>query len=307
MPNISIIIPTYNRGHLILETLESVFAQTYQDFEVIVVDDGSTDNTEQILSKYMERIRFFRQENSGPSVARNLGIFNAKGAHIAFLDSDDLWYPSKLEKQVAIFESNPKIGLVYCDCSRGPTIQDLPVGWFTDMKPPSGNIFDRLVNDNLIWTPTVLVRKDIFIHCGVFDTTLRGAEDYDLWLRIAFFFECFFIQEVLCHIRDHAGRTVKTMDFSLDQSRAFEIQYNRWSFLPGFQSKFKHRVAATYFNSADAARKAGDYYNAYLLMKKGCLYSSHTIRNSIKMMLYLLCPHFIRWFDSRKRQLLNIL
>ena len=114
-PRVSVVIPTYNYGHLLEQSLESVFAQTYKDYEVILVDDGSTDDTPGIAARYEGRIRYFRKENGGPSSARNEGIRQARGPLIAFLDSDDLWLPHKLAVQTAFADAHPEYGLVYCD------------------------------------------------------------------------------------------------------------------------------------------------------------------------------------------------
>src|SRR3990170_2838516 len=115
MPKVSVIIPTYNREKYIVETLQSVFAQTFTDYEVIVIDDGSTDNTADVLRPYLDRIVYIRKPNGGQGSARNVGIKVAKGEYIAFLDSDDLWMPEKLELQVKYLDNNKDAGLVFTD------------------------------------------------------------------------------------------------------------------------------------------------------------------------------------------------
>jgi glycosyltransferase involved in cell wall biosynthesis len=112
MTEISVIISAYNSSQYILEALDSVFAQSFTDFEVIVVDDGSTDDTRQKIHNYPHAIRYFYQENGGPSKARNLGIRESKGKYIAFLDANEIWLPSKLDKQLAEFKKNPELGMV---------------------------------------------------------------------------------------------------------------------------------------------------------------------------------------------------
>ncbi len=111
MPKVSVIIPTYNRAHFLCEALDSALSQTFKDFEIIIVDDGSTDNTKQVLEKYGSRIYYIYQENKGRAEARNTGIRRAKGEHIAFLDDDDIWLPNKLEKQVFFLDARPDIGI----------------------------------------------------------------------------------------------------------------------------------------------------------------------------------------------------
>src|SRR5262249_46275201 len=118
MPKVSVVMPVYNGERFLRESLESVFAQTFQDFEMLCVDDGSTDRSASILQQYGPRIRVVRQENAGQSAARNAGVALAQGRYIAFLDQDDLWYPSKLMSQVAAIEANPHAVLVHCDFDR---------------------------------------------------------------------------------------------------------------------------------------------------------------------------------------------
>src|SRR4030042_587586 len=113
MPKVSVIITTYNRVHFVCEAIDSVLNQTFKDFEIIVVDDGSTDNTKEALKRYSKNIFYIYQSNKGRSQARNTGLKVAKGDYIAFLDDDDIWVPHKLEKQVAFMDSNPNIGLVH--------------------------------------------------------------------------------------------------------------------------------------------------------------------------------------------------
>ena len=114
MKTVSVIIPAYNRAHYIREAIESALQQSHRPLEIIVVDDGSTDETPQILATYSEPVRVFRQVNQGVAAARNLGVSHARGEYVAFLDSDDLWHPEKLEKQIERFEADPELGLVHC-------------------------------------------------------------------------------------------------------------------------------------------------------------------------------------------------
>src|SRR5262249_35097739 len=119
MELVSVVIPTYNAGADVVEAVQSVLAQTYQEFEILIVDDGSTDDTETALRRFGERVRYFKQDRSGPSAARNRAILNARGAYLAFLDADDLWLPEKLDRQVRFLDARPQMVLAYTDYGRG--------------------------------------------------------------------------------------------------------------------------------------------------------------------------------------------
>ena len=200
MPRVSVVIPTYNRARTIGRAVDSALAQTYADLEVIVVDDGSTDDTQQVLARYGDAIRVLYQENQERRVARNNGIRHACGEYIAFLDSDDLWLPNKLRRQVALLDRHPEVGLVYGQMfpiDPDGTWHLRPTrctGWG---QPGPAMIFEQLVMRNLIPTPTVVARKACFDHVGGFDPSLTCSEDWDLWLRIAVHYEIAFMPEPL--------------------------------------------------------------------------------------------------------------
>ena len=208
-PTVSVIIPAYNRAHLVVEALESVFAQTYADFEVIVVDDGSTDDTRNVLKSYLNRIRYIWQENQGISGARNKGILLSQGRYIAFLDSDDRWLPEKLAKQVAYLEKYPKVGLLCCHIWRYEIGQEEK-----RVLCPKGfphNFEELLMGPNFIPTSTAIVRRRCLETVGVFDVALSLTEDWELWLRIARRFEIGCLDEVLAEYREHPTNSTKNM------------------------------------------------------------------------------------------------
>ena len=178
MPKVSIIIPTYNRAGTIVRALESVLDQTFTNYEVIVIDDGSTDNTRLALAPYLSKIKYIYQDNRGVSSARNRGIRESKEELIAFLDSDDVWLPRKLEKQVEFLVSNRKVFILAC-LAEGDTID------------PKHLKMRKAQNQFLIFLETpfpenvsrYLVRKECFEKCGLFDPSLPRSEDWELWLR----------------------------------------------------------------------------------------------------------------------------
>lgn len=182
-PTVSAIIPTYNYANYLPEAIESVLKQTFMDIEVIVVDDGSTDNTPQIVKKYLTNplVHYIRKKNGGQASAKNRGIIESKGKFIAFLDADDIWFPRKLEKQMPLF-SDPKVGVVY---SKRILIdeqgREKP---FEHPKLYRGNVLNQIFINNFVCFSSSIIRTECFKKYGNFDESLPMAIDYDLWLRI---------------------------------------------------------------------------------------------------------------------------
>jgi glycosyltransferase involved in cell wall biosynthesis len=188
LPLVSVIIPSYNTAGLIANCLDSVFAQSFTDFEVIVVNDGSPDSEqlEQVLQPYRERIVYIRQANKGCAGARNAAIAKARGEFLAFLDSDDSWLPDHLASQMKLFQADPALGLVYSDAMlvRGA---EHPKSFM--QKCPSEGLanFEALVVERCqIPISTVVARKTAIDKAGTFDESLGRCDDYDMWLRAAF-------------------------------------------------------------------------------------------------------------------------
>jgi glycosyltransferase involved in cell wall biosynthesis len=194
MPKVSVIIPTYNRGKLITRAIESVFKQTYRDFEIIIIDDGSKDETPNVLAPYLNRIKYIYQENRGISAARNQGIRQASGDYIAFLDSDDEWVEDKLAIQVEILDNNKNIGIVH-----NKLIILNENGEKVGMKPKkdSGKNFQELVAvGGDLPTSSVITRKECFDKAGLFDEELPTMEDFEMWLRIARSYEVYEVRDI---------------------------------------------------------------------------------------------------------------
>jgi len=194
MACVSVIIPAYNSAKHLPEALDSVFKQTYRDFELVVVDDGSTDDTRKVLDEYKNRITYLYQENGGPSKARNAGIRAAKGPYLAFLDADDLWLPNKLGHQIKLIESDSRLGLVFSDAEffggEAPLVGSYwkQRGCYDEMVSEPRmipNAFSKLMKINFILPSTALVKRDCFEKAGLFDESLRYVEDKDMWLRIS--------------------------------------------------------------------------------------------------------------------------
>jgi len=182
-PQVSVIIPTYNRGWIIKEAIDSVLAQDYTEFELIVVDDGSTDHTSDVLDSYGDDIKVLFQKNKGVSAARNLGIAEASGKFIAFLDSDDLWLPQKLALQIEFINQTPDA--LICQTEEVWIRNGLRVNPKKRHKKPSGMIFKPSLELCLVSPSAVMIQRSLLDRVGGFDETLPACEDYDLWLRIS--------------------------------------------------------------------------------------------------------------------------
>ncbi len=186
-PLVSVILPTYNRAHLIEKSIKSVLDQTYTNFELLIIDDGSDDNTENVVKNIDDpRIKYIKCiENKGANVARNIGIDTAQGTYIAFQDSDDEWYIDKLEKQVtAMQEASPSIGVVYSGYWRMQGNEKIYIPTETTIRL-EGDISYELLMSNFIGTPTMLIRKECFEKVGNFDEKLPRFQDWDLVIRFS--------------------------------------------------------------------------------------------------------------------------
>jgi glycosyltransferase involved in cell wall biosynthesis len=204
MSRVTVIIPTFNRRKLVLEALASVFAQTFRDCEIVVVDDGSTDDTQEALAPFANRIRYVRKVNGGEASARNRGIQEAHTGHVAFLDSDDLWEPTFLETATKHLDRHPELGLVATACSGIPTGRDHPR---IRRALLHGDLFRLLFCRNFITASAVLINGECFREVGFFNEDLDQATDYDMWLKIARAYPIAFLNKPLCRWREHAGNT----------------------------------------------------------------------------------------------------
>ena len=275
-PLVSVVIPAYNRAALIGESLESVYAQTYEPLEVIVVDDGSSDDLASALSPYLDRgLRLIRHEvNKGAPAARNTGIAEAKGEFIAFLDSDDLWEPDKTARQVsALLASGPETALVYSGIRK--IDQN---GKFLGFKNPAkkGSIYlDLLANNWIGSTSTALVRASALTRVGGFDVTLRSRQDLDLWLRIAREFTVDFVDAPLVIYRVHTNRISSNVDSRIQGYESLLSKYfDDIARHPKTHADYLYQIGFFY-------RKKGDLPQAYSLFKR-----SLSIRPAPKALYY---------------------
>jgi glycosyltransferase involved in cell wall biosynthesis len=211
---ISVVIPTYNRVTFLKDAIDSVLAQTFLDFELIVVDDGSTDDTPKLLSSYNNKVRVITQTNQGPSAARNRGIETAKGEWIAFLDSDDVWKPDKLKKQVQFITDNPDTKI--CQTEEVWIRNGKRVNPKKKHEMHSGWIYEKCLPLCIVSPSSVMIHQDVFEKAGLFDETMLACEDYDLWLRVTPHYPVFLVREQLIVKQgghdDQQSRTIESLD-----------------------------------------------------------------------------------------------
>jgi len=261
-PLVSIIIPAYNRAGFLKEAIKSVLAQTYKNIEVIVVDDGSTDNTPKLVKQFTDkRIIYLRQENKGASSARNKGIESARGNYIAFLDSDDIWLPQKIEKQLEIFNisrCNPGLvytGIQYMDYDGNLKKQKKIIRF-------RGDILKRLLRKNIPGVgSTMLIKKECFEKCGLFDERLPSRTDLDMVIRISEHFTVDYVPEILALERIHEGRITADIEKKI---KGREILFGKIE--PHLKkhrvllAKYLHETGKLYFENGDMD-KVREYLN----------------------------------------------
>jgi Glycosyl transferase family 2 len=194
---VAVIVPCYNAKRYLQRALDSVFAQTYQDFCVYVVDDGSTDGTSQVLETFTHRCVSMARPHAGQAAARNHGILASSAPFIAFLDADDEWLPKKLESQIALLKKDPSLGLVCSLCRLSEVGNARLTILSADDVPSSGRLFQQLVRSCFVFTPTVIVRRRCLEEVGLFNESLAVSEDFNLWLRIAARWKIAFMPEAL--------------------------------------------------------------------------------------------------------------
>ncbi|MEX2160742.1 MAG: glycosyltransferase family A protein [Anaerolineales bacterium] len=243
-PAISVVIPARNRAGYILESIESVFAQTFKDYEIVIIDDGSTDETKKVLAPLIEdrRIRYAFQEHKGVSAARNHGVRLAHAPYIAFLDSDDLFLPTKLEKQMAVFEQNPDLGFVHCSFSKFDD-QGNDLG-MRDTTRFQGRLYPHILLEwsVLMAMPCILVKTAVMKEVGGFDESIPWAEDLDLWRRIARHYSIGVVPESLVKVRVHAA----SASYSRGGGARWFENYMEKAFAedPGLSPRFKRYALA---------------------------------------------------------------
>jgi glycosyltransferase involved in cell wall biosynthesis len=241
-PLVSIIIPAFNYGRFITTAVESALSQTYLPVEVIVVDDGSTDNTRELLARYGNRLKYIYQDNKGLSAARNTGIRAAKGEWIALLDADDVWHQQKLKVQLKSIAGWQDIGLIGSSC-----VAELPKELEPNPKVEELSVRDFVLSSR--FGPSgALIRRSCFEKVGLFDESLRAVEDRDMWLRLAVAYPCVRVLSPCWWYRQHQGQMNRHADRMFTNYKRVLDKF----FAEHPEHKALSRLAYSYMNS-DAA------------------------------------------------------
>lgn len=273
-PLVSVIIPTYNRAGLIARSIKSALAQTHRNLEIIVVDDGSTDNTKEVVAAFGGAIQYFYKPNSGPSPTRNLGIQKAKGKYVAFLDSDDLWEPTKIEKQLDHFQKNPGLGMVSTNY-RYIDAQDRVI------KDPAAQhgytVSHSFLRDLLeirfpFATPAFMIRKTVFDDIGLFNEQLKISEDLDFLVRLGLKYHVGYIDEVMVSVRMHENHLMR-------ETPRYQVWLDSVNVLRSYEDDIRKRIpdarkyfAKFYSIAGNSALLGGDRAKAFELYRQavGC-------------------------------------
>lgn len=307
MSTVSVVVPTYDSERFIGAALDSALNQTLPPHEIIVVDDGSADNTEEMMRAYGDRINYIKTPNSGyPSVVRNIGIEAASGEYVAFLDADDVWHPTKLADQIAVFNQYPSVHMVYCDHdyidesgqlirgahpSRPSAIEN---GRIVPTDDYWTDVFGQLLLGGFIQTSTVMVRKCVLDDVGRFDSSLLFLEDLDLWLRIAYAGRVERLPAVRSSYRVHVSSLTHTRLTALVRdSKALNAKVCRLVGQDGERAAFVRRTSRLVLTSAlvtTAYTSSGlSQFNRFTLLCQALFYyprmfstEKHVWKNAIK-------------------------
>ena len=246
IPKVSVVIPTYNHREFILDTLDSVLNQTMSDYEVVVVNDGSPDDTHELLQPLVQanRVAYFQQANQGQSYARNVGISKARGEYIAFLDDDDIWPVDKLEWQVRMLDEDPSLGIIG---GRFHAIDASGQFQWAGRYHPEIN-FETLFTENPFHSPgQVLIRADVLRRVGGLDSAIWGADDWDLWFRVAREFQIVMVDRVALYYRFHPSNASKQTARLLDGC-CQTIERHLESIAPSKRSELRTRSQRTIYS-----------------------------------------------------------
>lgn len=294
-PKVSIVIPTYNRADFLPKAIQSVLNQTYRNWEIIIIDDGSTDNTEGIVKSYKEaRIRYIlHKSNLGLSAARNTGIKNSRGEYIAFLDSDDEWFPEKISCQMNIFQKeDSKCGVV---CTGGYRIKDNQIISIKSVPINIDSFNEKFLFKNITWTSSVLVKKECFKKAGLFDENLESCEDWDMWIRIAKYYKFIFLEMPLTKYVIHSGQLSENLLKKINARKRILFKY---------QDELKNRkfvYSHHYYKIGNLCCLSGKTREGRKYLFKGILVYPFCLKYFLCLLLSLFGVSFYSFCIEKKR------
>jgi glycosyltransferase involved in cell wall biosynthesis len=313
-PAVSVIIPAYNRVHYVSAAVESVLAQTFSDFEIIAVDDGSSDGTHEVLKSFGGRIRLIRQENRGVSSARNTGVRAARGKWIAFLDSDDQWHPEKLESQIGVLKKhNAKLCFTRAISDQGEIFQDIE--FISSAVHEPGLLYVENSVDSVCLSPrhpliqTMIAEKALLERVGLFDESFPAAEDAELIFRVSFLSGFFYLDRPFVTVFEYSENSL-----TYTNSLLFEVRRNQsylrllaqmyWRLVetsPEKLSVMRKRLGYFISRRAELACAAGERSVARALARDGMFFAC-TVRDFVRCAGVLLCPGLVQ-IRARKKGL----
>jgi glycosyltransferase involved in cell wall biosynthesis len=304
-PVVSVVIPTYNMAGWVTDAVQSALAQTFREYEIIVVDDGSTDDTEAALAPWRDQIRYIRQENMGQSVATNTGVLAARAPYVAFLDADDLWMPEKLARQMPGLLADDEIGLSCTDFSiQSPTGAVVPSFFQSGKGFAEGHVFDEMLDHCWVANPTAIVPRRVFDAVGFFYPTLNLGQDFHQWLRIAHTWKVTAVPDVLCRVRQRP-----------DGRRPFESAYRsairtRESLLhaiPGLSARrqrvVRHQIAELAYRIGHRRILEGRTREARDVAREALRWNRFSVRATAMLGLSYCPPAPVHWLYATWRRL----
>ena len=266
MPRVTVMIIGLNVGKYIAEAIDSVLDQTYTDYEIVFIDDGSTDRTAEIVRSYGDKVRYFYQDNRGIPSARNHGLRHSQGEYIALLDGDDCFLPHKLERQVAVMDAHPEIAFA---CSDTLVMDDSGSVYSVWRRQNRLATFEAIYQRNMIWVPTVMIRRKMLEEIGGWDESLLISQDYDLWLRLAKRAPFHFIDEPLTRYRSRPGSMGKNTKLRMKDNMVI-IRKEEIAKGKTFIEK-RVRAAKGYYYFAQLFVEECDYWTAGKCYWSACL------------------------------------
>jgi len=299
-PTVTVIIPTYNRSRFLGEAVASVLSQTFEDFELIVVDDGSTDETPELVRAICDpRLRYLPRPHRGISASLNAGLDAARGKYIARLDSDDLWLPDLLSTLVGVLEANSAIGVTYgsaqeIDAAGSPRPRKLGRAEYFP-----GDSLRSLIYDDCTCNIALIARREAIARAGYYDETLIANEDWDMWLRVAQFTHFLFVDKVVAYFRIHSGNLtgLESRDFAaMLESRTSPLDklFDSTELPPSIQAMKPLAYENVYLFRAQQWLGKGDRRRALIEFKRAARVSGRPLTTTFRMIWFALVSPMLK-------------